>query len=174
LEAAEHRQLYETCYELLYQDEFQDWGWEATEMDGLVESYLQRVHEQGEPLESKDLRALLKTGVEQLVDAELRQRLAERLLRVAPLLRELYGGRPGSQVVWKWAVVAAEALPMPARAPRASACDEGPNAFPIQDSAHDEDPDEHPFLLGLVGHSLGQALDRDLDWTVAVSGFSRP
>ena len=94
-----------------------------------------------------------------MVDADLRQQLAERLIRVAPLLRELYGGACGD-VIWQWAVVAADALR-----------GEGPNASPIQTSAYDENPDEHPFLLGLVGHSLQQALNRDLDWTVAVGGL---
>jgi hypothetical protein len=146
LSDAERRQLYETCYELLYQDEFQDWGWKTPEIDGLVEAYWECVREQGELLESETLRALLRSGVEQLVDPDLRQRLAARLVRVAPLLRELYG----EDVVWQWAVVAADAL-----------LDETPDA-------------QHPFLLGLVGHSLGQALDQDLDWTVAVSRHFTP
>jgi hypothetical protein len=152
LSDAERRQLYETCYELLYQDEFLDWGWKAPAIDGLVAAYRERVRAQGEPLEDEALRALLLAGVKQLADAGLRQRLAARLIRVAPLLRELYGG----DVVWQWAVVAADAL-------RGEVPDGVPNRGP-----------EHPFLLGLAGHSLQQALDRDLDWTSAISRALRP
>ena len=95
-----------------------------------------------EPLSADVLRALLCQGVEQIVDPQLRRQLQARLYRTAPLLRDLYQ----EEGVWRWAVVAADAL-------------REDSPYPWQ---------EHPLLLGLIGHSLQLVLDRDLDWSIAL------
>ena len=88
------------------------------------------------------LRALLRRGVEQIASPALRRQIQERLYRVAPLLRDLYE----EDEVWQWAVLAADELSTE-------------SVYPLQ---------EHPLLLGLAGSSLQFALDRDLDWSIAL------
>jgi hypothetical protein len=137
-----HGWLYVTCYALFYQDEFADWSLSTAAVDPIGAEYLRLIQEHGDPLNEDVLRALLRRGVEQTVHPELRRLLQARLLRIAPLLRELYE----EEDVWRWAVVAADTLG-----------EDSPYSW-----------QEHPFLMGLVGQSLAFALDRDIDWTVAL------
>jgi hypothetical protein len=134
--------LYVTCYGLLYQDEFAGWSLRTAAVDELADDYLRLVKEHGEPLSADLLRDLLCQGVEQIVHPTLRRQLQARLYRIAPLLRDLYV----EEDVWRWAVVAADAL-------------REDSPYPWQ---------EHPLLLGLVGHSLQLVLGRDLDWSIAL------
>jgi hypothetical protein len=134
--------LYLTCYELLDLDEFVSWSLSSAEIDKLGTQYRRLAKEHGEPLDAGLLRALLCQGVEQAMDAHFRARLQKRLYRIAPLLRELYE----REDVWQCAMVAADAL-----------SEESP--YPWQ---------EHPLLLGMVGHSLQLVVDRDIDWSIAL------
>jgi len=134
--------LYVTCYGLLYQDEFVNWSLSTAAVDELGDDYVRLVQEHGEPLSAGMLRGLLCRGVEQIVHPQLRRQLQARLYRTAPLLRDLYQ----EEDVWRWAVVAADAL-------------REDSPYPWQ---------EHPLLLGLVGCSLQLVLDRDLDWSIAL------
>jgi hypothetical protein len=140
--------LFEHCYELLFQDEFIHWLFNADEIGDLGDRYLSLLaeraptrtagHRAGSAIDASALRHLLCDGVREIVDDHTRKLIRSRLLRSAPLLRELYE----EDEVWQWAVVAADAL----------------------DENSPLSVNEHPFLLGMVACSLENAIGETIEW----------
>jgi hypothetical protein len=136
---AEQRDLLlDRCHELLLQDEFLSWLFEPDEIEQLQDAYLDLLDESDGAIEVPALRALLRQGVEEAIDDRQRALIRERLRREAPLLRALYE----DDLVWQWAVVAADALQEDSPLP----------------------PQDHPLLLGMVACSLEYAFDETIDW----------
>jgi hypothetical protein len=130
-------ELLAQCEELLYQDEFRFWLFSSDEIEGLQIAYASQVNQPG-AVTRDELRPLLIQAVRDIVTGEWRDVLCDRLRRTAPLLRELYK----EDVVWQWAVVAADTL------------------------KHGEPQDiaEHPFLLGMMAYSLDNVLGMSCGW----------
>jgi hypothetical protein len=151
-------ELLDRCYELLLQDEFAFWFFNPDEIGDLDARYLDRFakrssealsildtvsgkaaqREMGSEADTSTLRRLLRDGVHEIVTDRLRTLIQSRLLRVAPLLRELYE----EDEVWQWAVVAADALADGSLLPA----------------------EEHPLLLGMIACSLENAIGEAIEW----------
>ncbi len=128
-------ELFADCYKLLVQEEFFSWQFEEAEQ--LIERYLDMRGRDSMPT-ADALLALLQEGVRAIVDDQARSLIRSRLLRMAPLLHELYE----EEEAWQWAIVAADALADDSSIP----------------------PEEHPLLLGMVACGLENALDEEIYW----------
>jgi hypothetical protein len=131
-------ELLAQCDVLLFQDEFLFWFFPPEEIEDLRSRYLEMAGETGGGMDREALRCLLGAGVRQLIAPSRRTLIADRLRRMAPLLREIYE----EEVVWQWALVAADALSEDSGLP----------------------PEEHPFLLGLMAISLENAVGAPIGW----------
>jgi hypothetical protein len=135
------KELLDHCYELLLQDEFTAWFFNPDEIGDLVDRYLLLAPEEGAEIEAPALRQLLQAGVQEIVTDNVRDLIRGRLLRVAPLLREIYE----DDEIWQWAIVAAEAL----------------------DAQSGLSRRDHPLLLGMVACSLENAMGEMIEWPTA-------
>jgi hypothetical protein len=126
------------CDVLLFQDEFLFWLFPPEEIEDLRSRYLVASGEAGGGVDRETLRCLLGASLRQLITSSRRALIADRLRRMAPLLREVYE----EEIVWQWAAVAADALARDSGLP----------------------PEEHPFLLGLMAVSLENAIGTPVGW----------
>jgi hypothetical protein len=137
----ERDRLLDECPELLFQDEFADWFFDEEEIGDLAGAFWALMESEGQQAETSSVRALLREAVRRIVTDHVRALIRDRLRRVAPLLRDLYV----DDEVWRWAVVAADAL-----------ADDSP--LP---------PEEHPLLLAMAAHGLENVVGAEVKWRSA-------
>jgi hypothetical protein len=135
------QRLLDSCHGLLLQDEFAQWCLGPDVLGDLYDRFVDLVAKG--PARPAALRCLMREGVRETITDRMRRLIRERLLRMAPLLRDLYH----EQETWQWAVVAAGAL-----------ADDSP--VPL---------DEHPLLLGMVACGLENLAGESIGWLKALA-----